>query len=149
METDERAERLRFGNSIGVDLIRITFVPSMKSIGRIVRDTTTRQPGCAGRAATAADGWNIAPRPLHLTLETVWDRLQHLTARAGPKKIVLRPKQEQLLRLLRDRKSLTPQEIRNGIGLSKQGAMDLLKPLLEAGLIQRVGTKKSGRYLLS
>jgi predicted HTH transcriptional regulator len=62
---------------------------------------------------------------------------------------VLRPKQEQLLRLLRDRKSLTPQDIRNGIGVSKQGAMDLLKPLLEVGLIQRVGTKKSGRYILS
>ena len=95
-------------------------------------------------------GWlEYSAEALHLTLEKVWDRIQHLTARAGPKKIVLRPKQEQLLRLLRDRKSLTPQEIRNGIGVSKQGAMDLLKPLLGAGLIQRVGTKKSGRYILS
>lgn len=57
--------------------------------------------------------------------------------------------QEQLLRLLRDRKSLTPQEIRDGIGVSKQGAMDLLNPLLEAGLIQRIGTQKSDRYILS
>lgn len=95
-------------------------------------------------------GWlEYSAEALHLTLEKVWDRIQHLTARAGPKKIVLRPKQEQLLRLLRDRKSLAPQEIRNGIGVSKQGAMDLLRPLLEAGLIQRVGTKKSGRYILS
>jgi cell filamentation protein, protein adenylyltransferase len=95
-------------------------------------------------------GWlEYSAEALHLTLEKVWDRIQHLTARAGPKKIVLRPKQEQLLRLLRDRKSLTPQEIRNGIGVSKQGAMDVLNPLLEAGLIQRVGTKKSGRYILS
>ena len=95
-------------------------------------------------------GWlEYSAEALHLTLEKVWGRIQHLTARAGPKKIVLRPKQEQLLRLLRDRKSLTPQDIRNGIGLSKQGAMDLLKPLHEAGLIQRVGTKKSGRYILS
>ena len=86
---------------------------------------------------------------LHLTLEKVWGRIQHLSAGAGPKKIVLRPKQEQLLRLLRDRKSLSPQEIRDGISVSKQGAMDLLNPLLQAGLVRRVGTRKSGRYILS
>jgi hypothetical protein len=27
--------------------------------------------------------------------------------------------------------------------------MDLLKPLIEAGLVQKVGTKKSGRYILA
>jgi hypothetical protein len=27
--------------------------------------------------------------------------------------------------------------------------MDLLNPLLEAGLVRRVGTRKSGRYILS
>ncbi len=95
-------------------------------------------------------GWlEYTAEALHVILERVWVRIQHITARAGPKKIVLRPRQEQLLRLLRDRKSLTPQEIREGIGVSKQGAMDLLNPLLEAGLVQRIGTKKSGRYILS
>lgn len=86
---------------------------------------------------------------LHLTLEKVWTRIQHLSAEAGRKKIVLRPRQEQLLRLLRDRKSLTPKEIRDGIGVSKQGAMDLLNPLLAAGLVRRIGTRKSGRYILA
>jgi Fic family protein len=86
---------------------------------------------------------------LHLTLEQVWTRIQHLSAEAGRTKIVLRPKQEQLLRLLRDRKSLTPKEIRDGIGVSKQGAMDLVNPLLAAGLVRRIGTRKSGRYLLA
>jgi Fic family protein len=95
-------------------------------------------------------GWlEYTAEALRQTLEQVWTRVQHLSAEAGPRKIVLRPKQEQLLRLLRDRKSLTPQEIRDGIGVSKQGAMDLLNPLLEAGLVRRVGTRKSGRYLLS
>ena len=95
-------------------------------------------------------GWlEYTAQALHLTLERVWLRIQHLTAGAGQKKIVLRPKQEQLLRMLRDRKSLTPQEIRQGVGISKQGAMDLLNPLLEAGLVQRIGTKKSGRYILT
>lgn len=95
-------------------------------------------------------GWlEYTAEALHLTLERVWGRVQHLAAGAGPKKIVLRPKQEQLLRLLRDRKSLTPQQIREGVGISKQGAMDLLNPLLEAGLVRRVGTRKSGRYILA
>jgi len=95
-------------------------------------------------------GWlEYTTEALHLTLERVWGRVQHLAAEAGPKKIVLRPKQEQLLRLLRDRKSLTPQQIREGVGVSKQGAMDLLNPLLEAGLVRRVGTRKSGRYILA
>jgi hypothetical protein len=34
------------------------------------------------------------------------------------------------------------------LGLSKQGAMDVLNPLMEAGLIERMGTLKNGRYLL-
>src|SRR2546422_261132 len=49
-------------------------------------------------------GWlEYTTEALHLTLERVWGRVQHLAAEAGPKKIVLRPKQEQLLRLLKDR----------------------------------------------
>jgi len=94
-------------------------------------------------------GWlEYTAEALHLTLERVWVRVQHLNAGAGPRKIVLRPKQEQLLRMLRDRKSLTPQQIRDGIGVSKQGAMDLLNPLLATGLVRRIGTRKSGRYIL-
>ena len=84
-----------------------------------------------------------------MTLESVWLRVQRLAAKAGAKKIVLRPNQEHLLHLLRDRKSLTPQEIWDGIGISKQGAMNLLNPLIEAGLVRRIGTKKSGRYVLA
>lgn len=83
------------------------------------------------------------------TVEQVWLRIQQLSAKAGETKIVLRPKQEELLRLLRDRQGLTPQEIRDSIGVSKQGAMDLLNPLLQAGLVRRIGTRKSGRYILS
>lgn len=86
---------------------------------------------------------------LRTTLERVWSRIQKLTARSGKAKLVLRPKQEQLLHLLREHKALTPREIWDGIGISKQGALDLLRPLIEAGLVRRIGTKKTGRYILT
>jgi len=86
---------------------------------------------------------------LLLTLERAWQRIQHLSARAKGKKLVLRPKQEHLLRLLRENGSLSPKEIWDEVGVSRQGAMDLLRPLMEAGLVKRVGTRKSGRYVLA
>jgi len=86
---------------------------------------------------------------LRQTLERVWSRIQKLSARGGKAKLVLRPKQEQLLHLLREHKSLKPREIWDGIGISKQGALDLLKPLIKAGLVKRIGTKKTGRYVLA
>jgi Fic family protein len=85
---------------------------------------------------------------LRVTLERVWSRIQKLTARAGKTKLVLRPKQEQLLHLLREHRALKPREIWDAIGVSKQGALDLLNPLIKAGLVRRIGTKKLGRYVL-
>jgi Fic family protein len=85
---------------------------------------------------------------LQQTLERVWQRVQQFTASKRGTKLVLRPKQEQLLQLLRARGSLSPREVREGIGVSKQGAMDLLRPLVKAGLVKRVGTLKTGRYVL-
>src|SRR6266480_1551226 len=60
-----------------------------------------------------------------------------------------RPKQVQLLHLLREQKAMTPREIWDGIGISKQGALDLLRPLIKAGLVRRIGTRKTGRYVLT
>lgn len=95
-------------------------------------------------------GWlEYTAEGLRLTLERVWSRVQRLMAEAGSRRIVLRPKQEKLLDMLRDHSSLTPRQIWEGLGVSKQGAMGLLKPLIEAGLVQRVGTRKSGRYMLA
>lgn len=86
---------------------------------------------------------------LRVTLERVWSRIQKLTAHGGKAKLVLRPKQEQLLHLLREHKAMTPREIWDGVGVSKQGALDLLRPLIKAGLVRRIGTRKSGRYILT
>jgi len=86
---------------------------------------------------------------LRLTLENVWSRIQRLTAaQRGRAKLVLRPKQEQLLHLLREHRAMSPREIWDALGVSKQGALDLLKPLMKAGLVRRIGTKKSGKYVL-
>jgi len=62
---------------------------------------------------------------------------------------VLRPKQEQLLQLLRDHQSMSPREIWDALGVTRQGAIKLIQPLIGAGLVRRVGTRKSGRYLLA
>jgi len=86
---------------------------------------------------------------LLLTLERVWQRIQQLSAGAKGKKLVLRPRQEQLLRLLREKGSMSPKGIWEGVGVSKQGAIDLLRPLMDAGLVKREGTRKSGRYVLT
>jgi Fic family protein len=85
---------------------------------------------------------------LALTLERVWRRIQRLTAKTRGEKLVLRPRQEQLLDLLRAQGSMSPAEIWAALRISKQGAMDLLRPLVKAGLVRREGTLKSGRYLL-
>jgi len=95
-------------------------------------------------------GWiEYCAEGVRLTLERVWTRIQRLAAGTGTAKVVLRPRQEQLLALLRDRPGMTPREIRDALGVSKQGALDILNPLLAAGLVNRVGTRKSGRYLLA
>lgn len=84
---------------------------------------------------------------LRQTLERVWLRVQMLSVNT-PAKIVLRPRQEQLLNLLRDHHSLAPAEIWAALGISRQGAMNLLHPLLEAGLVEKIGGRKTGRYAL-
>jgi len=86
---------------------------------------------------------------LLLTLERVWTRVQKLSAQPGQEKLVLRPKQEQLLHLLRDNRGMTPRELWEALGVSKQGSLDLLRPLIKAGLVKRIGTKKTGQYILA
>ena len=106
--------------------------------------------GAVRREGEDLSGWlEYAAEGLQLTLERVWTRVQTFSANSTRAKLVLRPRQEQLLQLLRDHKSMTPQEIWNALGVTKQGAIKLMQPLIDNGLVQRVGTRKSGRYLLA
>ena len=84
---------------------------------------------------------------LRETLERVWLRLQKLQG-SGAAKITLTPRQEHLLGLLRDHGSLAPVEIWKHLKVSRQGAMNIITPLVEAGLVEKRGTQKSGRYYL-
>jgi predicted transcriptional regulator len=43
---------------------------------------------------------------------------------------------------------MAPAEIWKALGVTRQGAMDLLRPLLDAGLVEKIGGKKTGRYSL-
>jgi predicted transcriptional regulator len=49
---------------------------------------------------------------------------------------------------LREKGSLAPSEIWAQLNVSRQGAMKLIRPLLDAGLIVKHGTAKTGRYFL-
>jgi Fic family protein len=84
---------------------------------------------------------------LRQTLERAWLRIQTFQVKSV-RKLVLRPRQEQLLLLLRDHGSMAPGEIWKALGVSRQGAMDLLRPLLDAGLVEKIGGKKTGYYAL-
>jgi len=84
---------------------------------------------------------------LRQTLGRAWLRIQTFPVQSA-QKLVLRPRQEQLLHLLRDHGSMAPAEIWKALGVSRQGAMDLLRPLMDAGLVEKVGGKKTGHYVL-
>ena len=70
-------------------------------------------------------GWlEYCAEGLRQTLERTWLRVQALTVKSSAK-LVLRPRQELLLRLLRDHGSMTPAALWGALGVSRQGAMDL------------------------
>ncbi len=85
---------------------------------------------------------------LQTTLDRVWLRMQHLASASRGRKLTLRPRQERLLTLLRERGPMAPAEIWAAMEISKQGALDLLNPLLKAGIVVREGTKHAGGYRL-
>ena len=95
-------------------------------------------------------GWlEYTTAGLRQTLERVWLRVQELAAKSVNKKTVLRPKQEQLLHLLRERHGLSPSELWAALDVTKQGAAHLLQPLMKSKLVKRIGTRKNGKYILA
>jgi Fic family protein len=100
-----------------------------------------------GAGGDLTEWLEYAAEGLKRTLDDVWKRVQAVIARSGEKRIFLQPRQETLLRLLDAGEGLAPSEIWEALGITRQGAAKLIKPLMEAGLIQRVGGKKTGKYI--
>lgn len=93
-------------------------------------------------------GWlEYCAEGLRQTLERTWLRVQSISHQS-PGKLVLRPGQEQLLKLLADHGSMSQAELWKALGVSRQGAMNLQRPLLEAGMIEKSGGKKNGALLV-
>lgn len=85
---------------------------------------------------------------LRITLDRVWMRMQKLSSESKSEKIVLRPRQEEVLELLRDRGALSPSELWAALGVSRQAATKILVPLMKCNLIKRIGSKQHGKYVL-
>lgn len=81
------------------------------------------------------------------SLKRAWLRIQTVGVSASGK-LLIKPNQERLLRLLRDHGEMAPREIWEALGLSRQGAMNAINPLIDAGIIEKVGSKKTGHYRL-
>ncbi|MSU51408.1 MAG: hypothetical protein EXS37_20360 [Opitutus sp.] len=86
---------------------------------------------------------------LRQTLERVREQMGPLSVSTAREKRVLRSRQEQLLKVLGKSGGMPPSELWAALKVSKQGAMDLMRPLLKAGLVKRVSTLKTARYVLN
>ena len=94
-------------------------------------------------------GWiEFACEAIQLTLERVWERI--VLVRSGNvsgEKIVLTPKQEALIKILRDG-PLGIHDIQGKLKVTRPGAHFILKPLVERGILKRVGGYRTGKYAL-
>lgn len=82
------------------------------------------------------------------TLERVEKRIQSLGV-SGKEPLSLTPRQEKLLRLLRERGPMGIRDITRALQVTSPGAHYALKPLLSRGIIKTMGTHKTTRYVLT
>lgn len=102
-------------------------------------------PSSSASLSGSAPPSNPGPWPSSPTCRPLSSRPSAAPWRSPP---TSRPRQEQLLKLLGGSGGMTPAEIWAALKVSKQGAMDLLRPLVKAGLVKRVGSLKTGRHVL-
>lgn len=81
------------------------------------------------------------------TLARVQKRVQSLGL-AGTAPLSLTVRQEKLLRLLRERGPLAIRDLARALRVTSPGAHYALKPLLQRGIVKRLGQHKTTRYLL-
>ncbi len=82
------------------------------------------------------------------TLERVQKRVDALGL-AGMAPLSLTPRQEKLLRLLRERGSMAIRDIARALDVTAPGAHYALKPLLRSRVVKTTGSYKNTRYVLT
>lgn len=101
------------------------------------------------RAQTRANdltGWvEYIAEAVNEALERAWKRVESVNISTLGLQLTLTPKQEKLLSLLRE-SPLGIQEIQKALDVTKPGAHHIIRPLLTAGLLERVGGHKTGKY---
>jgi Fic family protein len=91
-------------------------------------------------------GWvEYIAEAVNEALKRAWKRIESVNISALGLQVTLTPKQEKLLSLLRAR-ALGIQEIQKALAVTRPGAHHIIKPLLAAGLLERVGGHKTGKY---
>lgn len=94
-------------------------------------------------------GWvEYIAEAINETLTRTWKRIQAISASAKGGNLILTPNQEKCLALLRA-SPLGIREIQDALKVTKPGAHFIMKPLLAAGLIKRIGGHKTGKYTLA
>lgn len=83
------------------------------------------------------------------SLDRAWKRIISLPKIKKLEKLILTPKQEKLLWLLRDSGNLTAREISKALKVTIQGAHFILNPLVKAKIVRRYGGRKTGKYGLT
>jgi len=91
-------------------------------------------------------GWvEYIAESIAIALEKTWERIQTLGISKKGISLFLTPKQERLLRLLREN-PMGIQEIQKILKVTRSGAHYILKPLLENKIVGRHGGHKTGKY---
>ncbi len=83
------------------------------------------------------------------TLKETVERIRSLQVRPPSSKILLTKRQEDLLRYLRDRGVVASADIQTAFKFTRARAGQILKPLVQEGLVEVVGRQRSARYRLA
>ncbi len=83
------------------------------------------------------------------SVERTVKRFQHHKRLAKGVKIILTPKQEELIALLNDRGVLSSSEIGKVMNIQRARVNQLIAPLLKAGIVSKEGSTRAARYRLA
>ncbi len=81
------------------------------------------------------------------TLQAVMARIALATVET-PDAYVLTAKQEEVIRFLRDRGRVAVSELENAFGVTRSRVNQIVKPLVDQGIVHRIGQTRATRYFL-